>query len=315
MSWGENTTEKEPILEAFCGPGGLGYGFSQFFDVAYAIDESSPAVRTYKANHPNTQVRRQDIRNLTGARGDFFGVAGVIGGPPCQGHSAMSTKTRAERLEDPRNSLGLQFMRLVDEINPHFFVLENVPSADENRKQQIITSAKSLGYNVVSARLNSADFGSAQARHRWIVIGTKGFTNPLPFIQPARTHKTVRDALNGITNNWGFMKSRPDTLQKLTCARSDKWISISNGYDNAIKLQWDTQAPAITNVKKVYFVHPDEVRNITLAEAAALQGFPPDYVWAGTEREIGQMIANAMPTEFARHLAGALEQPLSQGCA
>ncbi len=307
--------EKAPILEAFCGPGGLGYGFSQFFDVTYAIDHSAPAVRTYKANHPETQVRKQDIRNMTGIRGDFFGVAGVIGGPPCQGHSAMSTKSRAERMEDPRNSLGVQFMRLVDEINPHFFVLENVPSANEDRKQQIVAIAKKLDYDVVSLRLNSADFGSAQARHRWIVIGTKGFTNPLPFIQPARTRKTVRMALSGITNNWGFMKSKPETLQKLSFACPDKWISISNGYDNAIKLQWDTQAPAITNVKKVYFVHPTELRNITLAEAAALQGFPIDYVWAGTDTEIGQMIANAMPTEFARHLAAALQQPNSQGCA
>lgn len=53
-------------------------------------------------------------------------------------------------------------------------------------------------------------------------------------------------------------------------------------------------------------VHPGECRNISLAEAAALQGFPPDYIWHGSETTIAQMIANAMPAEMAAAVAGAI---------
>jgi DNA (cytosine-5)-methyltransferase 1 len=73
-----------------------------------------------------------------------------------------------------------------------------------------------------------------------------------------------------------------------------------------IRLSWNLPAPTVVNLKKVYMVHPDEVRNITLAEAAALQGFPSDYVWRGSESDIAQMIANAMPAQLAESIAGSL---------
>lgn len=66
------------------------------------------------------------------------------------------------------------------------------------------------------------------------------------------------------------------------------------------------RAPTVVNPKKVYMVHPGETRNISLAEAAALQGFPPGYVWKGTPTTIAQMIANAMPAEMAGAIAGAV---------
>jgi DNA (cytosine-5)-methyltransferase 1 len=81
---------------------------------------------------------------------------------------------------------------------------------------------------------------------------------------------------------------------------------MTGEYGNIIKLQWDAPAPTVVNVKKVYMVHPREIRNISLAEAAALQGFPPGYAWHGTDTQIAQMIANAMPAEMAAAVAGAI---------
>ncbi|MFA5222597.1 MAG: DNA cytosine methyltransferase, partial [Methanoregula sp.] len=71
------------VCELFCGAGGMALGFSSRFDIVQAVDINEFAVHTYQANHPDTQVRRQDIRNLSGCRGDFEGITGVIGGPPC----------------------------------------------------------------------------------------------------------------------------------------------------------------------------------------------------------------------------------------
>lgn len=90
------------VAELCCGAGGMAQGFSPYFDIVHAIDIKSEVVQTYGANHPETNVRKQDIRLLTGCRGDFDGITGVIGGPPCQGSSIINTKRCAD---DPRNLL------------------------------------------------------------------------------------------------------------------------------------------------------------------------------------------------------------------
>ncbi len=290
------------VCELFCGAGGMALGFASRFDIVQAVDINEFAVRTYQTNHPDTQVRRQDIRNLSGCRGDFEGITGVIGGPPCQQWSRRNIRKTGD---DIRAELPGEFLRLVEEIKPRFFVLENVPFAPKEKKQKVIDAGRLAGYDVVSLHLNAADFGAAQTRRRWIVVGLKGkrWTRPSP-----RPPGTVRSAFSGISENWGGMQSTPETLQHLTNARTREWCSMtgSSGYKNMIHLEWDRPAPAVVNLKKVYMVHPDENRNISLAEAAALQGFPADYIWKGTESSIAQMIANAMPAELAGAIAGSI---------
>jgi len=288
------------VCELFCGAGGMGYGFSQVFDVSYAIDITKPAVKTYQANHRETQVRQQDVRNLSGCKGDFVGITGVVGGPPCQGSSIINTKRSPD---DPRNGLMLEFMRLVDEIRPQFFVLENVPGVPGAIKKGVISEGKSAGYEINSLFLNAAEFGAAQKRKRWIVVGTRG----KKWVQPEKTQpKTVKDAFSGLDTLWGKMNSSDKTIEKLKSSKPGEWTAMSGKFKNMTRLSWNDPSPAVVNLKKVYMVHPDETRNISLAEAAALQGFPPDYTWRGTESEIAQMIANAMPTELAKIIAHSL---------
>jgi DNA (cytosine-5)-methyltransferase 1 len=275
-------------------------GFSQHFEIVQAIDISEPVVRTYGSNHPETATRRQDIRHITGCKGDFTGITGVIGGPPCQGSSIINTK---RQVNDPRNELMAEFMRLVSEIQPGWFVMENVPGVPKHRKEEVIRSGTDAGYCVSSVYLNAANYGAAQTRKRWIVVGVKGKQWGTP---QKRTPATVRQAFTGLRHNWGLMQSRPDTITRLAEATGE-WTAITGNFRNMIKLSWDRPAPAVVNLKKVYMVHPDECRNISLAEAASLQGFPPDYQWRGTESEIAQMIANAMPSQLAESIAGTLD--------
>lgn len=287
------------ICELCCGAGGMAAGFSPYFEIVQAVDISKTVVKTYGANHPETSTRRQDIQNLTGCKGDFEGITGVIGGPPCQGSSIINTKRCSE---DPRNGLINEFMRLVSEIKPRFFVMENVPGVPKEIKESVIRTGTEADYCVSSTYLNAADYGAAQTRKRWIVVGMKG----RQWVTPRkRTHSTVRQAFSQIHKNWGLMQSRPETLDRLKMANNE-WTGMSGGFRNMIKLSWDNPAPAVVNLKKVYMVHPDECRNISLAEAAALQGFPSDYQWYGNESEIAQMIANAMPAQLAESIAGVL---------
>lgn len=288
------------VCELFCGAGGMGLGFSEHFEITDAIDIVKPAVKTYGANHPATSVRRKDVRNLSGARGDFEGITGIIGGPPCQ---TWSRRNIRQDPDDPRASLIDEYMRVVEEVLPEWFVLENVVTVPKSLKRRIIEKAGDLGYTVESQYLDASDYGAAQTRRRWIVIGLKNRTiKDFLIVQP----RTVREAFAGIRENWGLMHSSPATLTRLATATPDEWQPMTGKYGNIIKLRWDMPAPTVVNVKKVYMVHPGKVRNISLAEAAALQGFPPHYRWHGTETEIAQMIANAMPAEMAGAIAGAI---------
>lgn len=274
-------------------------GFLQHFEIVQAVDILEPVIRTYKANHPNTSTRRLDIRNLTGCRGDFAGITGVIGGPPCQGSSIINTKRCSD---DPRNELIGEFMRLVSEIQPYFFVMENVPGVPKDLKAAAVRTGTDAGYSVTSIFMNAAEYGAAQTRKRWIVVGVKG----KQWVPPRkRAAITVRQALSDIPKNWGLMQSSPVTLETLSRA-SEEWTAMSGKFRNMVKLSWDRPSPAVVNLKKVYMVHPGECRNISLAEAAALQGFPSNYLWHGTGVEIAQMIANAMPAQLAERIAGGI---------
>jgi DNA (cytosine-5)-methyltransferase 1 len=291
--------DQPTVAELCCGAGGMAAGFAPFFNIVHAVDIKPEVVSTYSANHPETQTRRQDIRQLTGCRGDFDGMTGVIGGPPCQGSSIINTKRCAS---DPRNEIMAEFMRLVSEIQPAFFCMENVPGVPAERKNTVIRAGELSGYTVSSVYLNAADHGAAQTRKRWIVVGVRGRQWTAP---ARRSPATVRQALSGIQENWGVMQSSPAVLETLTRA-TDEWTAMSGKFRNMIRLSWDRPAPAVVNLKKVYMVHPDECRNISLAEAAALQGFPAGFAWKGNESQIAQMIANAMPAELAGCIAESL---------
>jgi len=285
------------VCELFCGAGGMGLGFSQHFEITDAIDILPEAVKTYGANNPETNARRQDVRDLSGCRGDF---AGIIGGPPCQ---AWSRRNIRQTADDPRAQLLDEYMRVVEEVQPGWFVLENIVTVPKAVKKAIANRAKALGYRVLSACLNAGDYGAAQSRRRWIVIGRReGTIRDFQTIRP----RTVREAFATVRENWGMMHSSPETLARLATATTDEWAAMNGEYRNMIRLQWDIPAPTVCNPKKVYMVHPGECRNISLAEAAALQGFPSDYIWHGSESAIAQMIANAMPVEMAAAIAGVI---------
>lgn len=296
--------KRKRICEVFCGPGGMAQGFGPFFDISCAIDIEPATVKTYQANHAHTQVLQRDVRDISGARGDFDGLTGVIGGSPCQQWSRRNIR---KKQNDPRAELPWEYIRLVSEIKPEFFLFENVTYAPEEVKLRFARESKALGYNVTSVCINASHYGAAQTRRRWIVVGTKRGTWSPELCPKVTTPKTVRMAFSTITENWGYMKSRPDTLEKLAKATTS-WTSLTDDgeYDTIIRLQLDTPAPTVVNVKKVYLVHPTEVRNITSAEAAALQGFPPGYIWHGDQHSIGQQIANAMPVELARSVAQSI---------
>ena len=165
------------VIDLFCGCGGLSLGFEQAgYNVLLGIDHDKSALETFKANHKNSKVIHGDIQEISA--NDIKQVISnqtvdvIIGGPPCQGLSLSGPR----KFEDPRNKLFLSYVRLVRDLKPKFFVLENVPGIISlfkgKIKDQIIKEFSELGYSVEYEVLNSAHYGVPQIRKRAIFIGS-----------------------------------------------------------------------------------------------------------------------------------------------
>lgn len=170
---------KSKIIDLFCGCGGLSLGFEQAgFEVAYAIDSWGKAVETFNHNHKNKVAVCADIHSLTSevlsSINSGRDIIGIIGGPPCQGFSKVGTRD----VNDPRNHLYTEYCRIVKEVSPEFFVLENVSGLLNLGKgifrDDIIKRFGELGYHVSFKSISAADYGVPQNRHRVFFVGIKG---------------------------------------------------------------------------------------------------------------------------------------------
>ena len=167
-------------IDLFCGVGGMSLGFEQAgFDVVAAFDFEKRHVESYKKNFSNTSVcvadltgsRWCDLKKLAALRTNKIDV--VFGGPPCQGFSICGRRD----VDDERNLLLFEFVRLVREIQPRYFVLENVDGLLMSHADSIRTSLERriryAGYRLVRpvSILDAADYGVPQRRKRAFYIG------------------------------------------------------------------------------------------------------------------------------------------------
>lgn len=189
-------SKERPIgVDLFAGAGGMTLGFEQAgFDVLAAVELDPIHCAIHEFNFPFWSILCQSVVDTTGEEirkqsniGDRD-IDVVFGGPPCQGFSIMGKRA----LDDPRNSLVLHFLRLVVELKPKFFVMENVPGLTTSKYQnflsEVIEEFNSRGYEVEGNYkvLNAAHYGVPQNRARVFLLGCRqGFS--LPKYPPAIT--------------------------------------------------------------------------------------------------------------------------------
>ena len=173
-------------VDLFAGAGGMGLGFEQAgFNVAAAVEIDPIHCAVHRFNFPGcpviprsaSEVDAAGIREAAGI-GDAP-VDCVIGGPPCQGFSMMGKRA----MDDPRNSLVRDFMRIARELGARTFVFENVSGLAKGRQkdflEEIVEGFAESGYRTHWEILNAADYGVPQNRHRLIMIGARR-GEPLP---------------------------------------------------------------------------------------------------------------------------------------
>ena len=198
-------------IELFSGSGGMSRGFCQAgFNLVYVVEADAHAAATFQRNHPGVSLFKADVRSFTpesvldrlGIRPGDLTV--LLGGPPCQGFSESNRRTRT--IDNPRNYLYREFLRVLRVTRPAWFVLENVAglkTLDKGRLlNDILKEAGENGYSAQWKELNSVDYGVPQYRRRIFIIGNR---LGLPIKFPAPTHGpeklpivTVRDAISDL---------------------------------------------------------------------------------------------------------------------
>ena len=160
------------IISLFSGCGGLDLGFEKAgFNVPIANEFDKTIYETFKVNHPNTRLIEGDIRNIK--EEDFPDeIDGIIGGPPCQSWSEAGA---LRGIDDERGQLFYEYIRILKNKQPKFFLAENVSGMLANRHsdavKNIVSMFEECGYDVTITLVNAKDFGVAQERKRVFYIG------------------------------------------------------------------------------------------------------------------------------------------------
>jgi len=197
-------------VDIFSGAGGLTTGLKAAgFHVVAGVEIEQHAISTFKVNHPETRVFKQDVTSVTGedlvAETGGKGIALLAGCPPCQGFTSLTSKYRRT---DPRNRLVSELARLIEEAKPQTLMMENVPGLEQKGKRlfnDFVRRIEAAGYIPEWDVLQVADFGVPQSRRRLVLLAGLGFKVPLPKPSHSKTEtdglpkwRTVRSAIEGM---------------------------------------------------------------------------------------------------------------------
>lgn len=190
--------KKFKVISLFAGAGGVDIGFQKAgFEVIWANDFDENAVNTFKKNIGDhivlgdiTQIKSSEIPD---------GADVITGGFPCQGFSVANNK---RNMEDKRNFLYKEMLRIIKDKQPKFFMAENVKGLLSLGKGLVIKMIEEdfqeIGYKIDYRVLNSADYGVPQQRERVIIIGNRlGLANPFP--QPTNMKQETENLFSAVS--------------------------------------------------------------------------------------------------------------------
>lgn len=337
--------KSKKIIDLFCGAGGLSLGFEKAgFEIEFAIDMWDDAIDTYNQNHINKVARCQDIHELTNEylKSLKGKITGVIGGPPCQGYSTVGTRD----INDPRNHLYLEYCRVVENVEPEFFVIENVRGlltlGKGAFKDDIITRFSNLGYNVTYKLVNASDYGVPQNRYRVFFVGIKNkdFVFPENFDYKVSSSEAISDlpSLENFDLFSDYYTSDPqNSYQKMMRESSTGLFNheptkhseqtkkiigmIPDGgrisdlpeeywnirkYNKAFQ-RMNSQLPSNTiDTGHRNYFHYAENRVPSVRESARIQSFPDDFIFTGSKTSQYKQVGNAVPPLLAKVIAEAI---------
>lgn len=320
----EKLKKKIYIGSICCGMGGFDTGLRNIgFETAWAIDIMPEAVESFKMNHPEANVYCKDAHAIE----DFTKLSdkettGICFGPPCQGFSRANVK---RSMKDERNYVYLATLKALNQINPEFFIFENVVglldmkfdnglSVFEKIKKDYENCGK--GYKVSHNVIDCSEVGVPQLnRFRLIMVGIRSDINyeyefaPLTHGQGRLPLKTLKDTIWHLKDinqtgdyydgpyDWKFLSRKRQKSwnePSYTIEASARYAKIHPGYG---KMRW---------VRENKWEIDKECRRLSVLESKLIQTFPEDYIVCGNLEKKYEQVGNAVPPLLAEYIGKPL---------
>lgn len=317
---------KFTVISTFAGCGGssLGYKWAGFKELL-AIDYDKNAVETFKMNFSDVPIWKRDIRTVTSQEIlDFCKIKEaeldiLDGSPPCQGFSTAGKR----QVNDLRNSLFKEFVRLIEDLKPKVFVMENVSGMIKGKMKgmfkEIMKCLKSFNYNVKCKLMNTLYYGVPQSRERLIWLGVRNDLNKEPsFPKPSNKILTIKDVLHdlgdepneNIDHYW--IDESPNGKNTKTYHLANRARQGRKYAGQQKRWIWNKPVGTITKslVEKPYLrnsgCHPLYTRTFSPLELKRLSSFPDDFKFKKWDAQ--QRIGNAVMPKFMEAIARNIKE-------
>lgn len=307
-SYHKKCGERMPVVDLFCGCGGLSKGFELAgFDIVAAFDSWQSALTCYNANfnHAAHYLDLNDVEGSVAAIRPYVPTI-IIGGPPCQEFS-----NAGKRKEGPLADLTYKYAQIVTTIRPQYFVMENVPRAKES---QAYSRARRLykdnNYGLTEVILDASRCGVPQHRNRFFCIGAlnapDAFLAEDIFRHYIGEEITVAEyfANNNIQLDIDAYYRHPTTYHRRAIFGTNEVAPTIRGVNRpkpATYNRHDNDAVPIDQL--------DGITQLTPRQRATIQTFPQDYQFDNLQLsrcDLEQMIGNAVPVELSHFVANRL---------
>lgn len=330
-------------IDCFAGAGGATQGLRDAgFEVVAAVESDAHAAATWRANHPGMMfeedIREVDLGKLAACVPQGERLSLLKACPPCQGFSSL----RGTAVDEDRNDLVLDTLRLVDSLNPMAVLIENVPGLRHDRRfDDLLEGLAARGYQANHYLVQAGDLGVPQRRRRLVVIAVDSSIADAPPpesldelipLEVRRDAVTAGEALALLAkelsprDTWHRWRTSRKAVQdriaavpvggsrldlpeehRLACHTKLTKRSALASYG---RVKADELAPTMTTRCTTpacgSFIHPTEDRGLSIREAAAFQTFPSTYVWTGGYDSVERQIGNAVPVVMAAELGLAV---------
>ena len=324
------------IVSFFSGAGGLDLGFEKAgFNITWANEFDKDIWETFEKNFPNTNLDRRSIVDVLSD--DIPDCDGIIGGPPCQ---SWSEAGKLRGIKDKRGQLFYEFIRILKDKQPKFFLAENVSGMLAQRHSEALEYIKKLfidcGYVLSFKLLNASDYDVPQVRKRVFFIGyRKDLKKEFKFPPSTGSKLTLKDAIYDINGSALIAKSKNHSNHDDCVLHNHEYIhgSYSTIYlsRNRVRM-WNEpsftiqaggrhapihpQAPVMKHIeknKKIFVPGKEHLyRRLSVRECARIQTFPDDHIFYYKSVLSGyKMVGNAVPVNLANHLATQIFEDLS----
>ena len=320
------------LVSLFSGAGGLDLGFEKAgFEIIAANEFDKTIWETYQRNHTALLIEK-DICQITS--NEIPECDGIIGGPPCQSWSEAGS---LKGIDDPRGKLFFEYIRILNEKKPKFFLVENVRGMMSKRHvnavDSIIKEFKSAGYDVSIKLLNANDYGVPQDRKRVFYIGFRSDLKiNFKFPEPLVIKPTFKDAIADLADS--AVPALEKNKANVSCCKIPNHEYFVGVYSsifmsrNRVR-QWNEPAFTVQASGRQCQLHPQApimpkleknlhkfaegyehlYRRLTIRECARVQGFPDDFIFYYSSLQDGyKMVGNAVPVPLAHILANEIKQ-------